>query len=455
MCEVLLVQPRYEKFGEASVYPTSPPLGLGYMAAVLREDKFDVCVLDLNVESRSKKQDLEKILRLNPEIIGISVNTPSLPTVYGITTGLRNRGFGGEIIFGGPHITARPESLMYLDGLFGFKGEGEVGLNMLCNFLVRGEGKEEDIVNLVINNKRGVRINKEEHIENLESLPPPARDLFKTQKYRFIHLICSRGCPYKCSYCSVANTKYRARSPKKIVDELNFITRTYPSASVGFSDDVFTLDKKLVEEICREIKKRKLKGRWSCTTRADLADKKLLEDMYNAGCWHISFGVESGVEEIRYSLGKRITNEQYTVVFDLCKKIGLKTRAYVMFGHLNEKERDMFETIKFIKKLKPSDAFFSLTSIYPNTLIAKHALIEGRISKNIWEENMIKGFGAPIYTPEGLTLEDMKVILYAALKEFYLTPTGVLKRIVQARSIAELKQGLDFFYGFIVNTLSI
>jgi radical SAM superfamily enzyme YgiQ (UPF0313 family) len=141
--------------------------------------------------------------------------------------------------------------------------------------------------------------------------------------------------------------------------------------------------------------------------------------------------------------------------FDLCKKIGLKTRAYAIFGHLGEGEREVYETIKFVKGLQPDDVFFSLMSLYPNTRITQQLLSEGVITNDVWERNMFNGLGAPVCLPEGMGLEDMKEVLTAAIEDFYLTPRYILRKILGARSINELKEGLDFLYGFIAASLSI
>jgi len=463
MADILLLQPRYEKNEETTTYPTSIPLGLGYLAAVLEQNNLKVKVVDMNVSTKNEKQIVEKIIEEDPKILGISVSTPLLPQTYRLAIELKRRDYGGVMVYGGPHITSKPDSIIALSGDFGLKGDGERGFRILCSKLLeRGWIRDlfereivRDTPNLITNNGKEVLVNKEVGVENLDTLPFPARHLFETEKYLFTHILCSRGCPYKCSYCSMADTGYRLRSVENVVEEIIQIKKECQNTSIGFGDDVFTLKKSFVQELCKILKKKRVGVRWSCTTRADLVDEELLKEMYSAGCWYVSFGVESGVERIRYSTGKRITNKQYMKTFDLCRKIGLKTRAYAIFGHPREGEREVYETIKFVKGLQPDDVFFSLMSLYPGTKITQQLLVEGVIPDDVWERNMINGLGAPVCLPEGVGLEDMKEVLTAIIEDFYLTPKYVLKKILKARSVNELKDGLDFLQGFISTSLSI
>jgi len=455
MVDVLLLQPRYEWFEKARVYPTGPPLGLGYIGAVLGGKGFTLAALDFNIDAMSLNEEAASILSINPKVVCISVNTPSLPAVYTLVRRLRGLGFEGDFLFGGPHINARPETLVALDGRYAIKGEGEVGVEGICSFLLSKKGGVDEVPNLVINDDGVLHFNEHRVIKDLDSLPLPKRSLFEGNRYKFMHITCSRGCPFKCTYCSMAESGYRKREPQHIVDELEYVAREYQNASIAFSDDVLTLDREMVLGVCAEVINRGLKAKWSCTTRSDLVDEELIGCMQKAGCWHMSFGVESGVEGIRYSLGKEITNKQYVKAFQLCKKMGVKTRAYAMFGHPKETAKEMRETIRFIKEINADEVFFSLTSIYPNTRLAAQAVKEGRISDCVWEENMRRGLGAPIYVPDNLTLEDMKGVLYDALMQFYLKPHTIMKNFLRARSVDELKQALSLFNGFISNTLSI
>jgi anaerobic magnesium-protoporphyrin IX monomethyl ester cyclase len=455
MTDVALVQPRFVQDYTSSTQPISPPLGLAYLGATLKKAGFSVEAFDLAATPTKVHNEVEQILKSKPKIIGLSVTTPTLQEVYKITKELRLRGFNGRIILGGPHITARINAVSLLGGDFGLGGECENTFPTLCEIILRGDERDGETTGLAefgLDQKQDETIS---YITDLDSLPLPERALFKNGRYQFVHLICSRGCPYHCTYCSMAGTPYRTRHPRLIVDELELIAREYPQSSIGFGDDVFTAKRTLTEGICKEIKARGLTILWSCTTRTDIVDRRLLEEMRKAGCWHISFGVETGVEAIRAALGKDIPNRQYEKIFGICKELSIKSRAYAMFGHPLETIRNMRETIAFIKKLAPDESFFSLTSIYPKTKLAQKAIAEGRITPDIWERIIPLKKSAPIYLPDNVTIEDMKAIIMEAVQEIYLSPHSIAKRFLKVRSLHELQNELHALYGFIADTPSI
>ena len=430
MCDVLLIQPIHEKVDRKKTYPTGPPLGLGYMASVLVESGFDVKILDMNIHA-SSSTEVQDILKIKPSIIGVSVNTPSLPHTYTLLNELRGEGFGGEVVLGGPHLTSQPKSIIKLGCRYGFRGESDFDFERLCGLLIRKEGCEENIKNLFIKEGGCLKFNENKTYSDLDSIPTPNRDMFEMGKYDFIQIVASRGCPYKCIYCSMAGTKYRKRDSRLVVDEVIEVSRKYPNSMIGFSDDILTFNQGFVEDMCDILIRRESKVKWSCTTRADLVNEKLIKKMRLAGCWHMSFGVESGVEDIRYEIGKNIPNQTYKDVFNVCDNYGVITRAYIMFGHPNESLKEMVQTINFTKELKPKECCFSLTSIYPGTGLAAWAIKNNIINEDVWEENMVKGLGAPVYLPEGVAFKDIEKILLLAVKTLKPTPIGAVKEIIK------------------------
>ncbi|MEM3942396.1 MAG: radical SAM protein, partial [Candidatus Bathyarchaeia archaeon] len=136
----------------------------------------------------------------------------------------------------------------------------------------------------------------------------------------------SRGCPYQCTFCVASQmfgAKFRARSPKSIVDEIEWLIREYGAEAVSFHDDTLTLDNERMMKICEEIKRRKVKIPWGCQTRVDRVSKKLLSMMREAGCHEVSFGVESGSQKIINAIGKGITHEQSEKAVKWSKSEGL------------------------------------------------------------------------------------------------------------------------------------
>ena len=221
-----------------------------------------------------------------------------------------------------------PESLLNETDYI-VEGEGEV---TICELLHSLEGKM-DIENVkgIWYKKNGVlkRTPQRPFIQNLDDLPFPARQLLPKEYMNFGHttISASRGCPFNCSFCQPTLRKLfgpvvRFRSPKNVVDEMEYLKTTFKIKHVKFQDDTFTARKQWVTEVCSEILKRKLKIRWDCNARVNTIDKELLTKMKEAGCTKVEFGVESGSQEILNSLNKGTTIKQIEDAFRYVKKLG-------------------------------------------------------------------------------------------------------------------------------------
>ena len=180
---------------------------------------------------------------------------------------------------------------------------------------------------------------------------------------------------------------------------------------IDFVDDVFTLDKEYVKLLCKNIIREHLNINWACTTRADLVDSELLNSMEKSGLWHISFGIESGLENIRNLIGKGIPNAVFRKVFDLCREMHIKTRAYGMLGHPTETIRDMEQTVEFIRSLRQDAFIIRLTDIIPGTRLFSQAFEDGLIDEFVWRDYIARKRPYPIYIPNGVRIEDIMRIL--------------------------------------------
>jgi len=258
-----------------------------------------------------------------------------------------------------------------------------------------------------------------------------------------IPIITSRGCPYRCIYCSksVFGGKYRANSPTYVVDEIEHLMEKFNVREIAFYDDVFTLDKKRVFAICEELGRRRIEIPWTCETRVNLVNKDLVEKMKKAGCYMIAYGVESGTQEILNNLKKDITLEQATRAFELTHKIGIQTIAYFMIGSPGETPKKIEETIKFAKKLDSDFVQFSITTPFPGTELFNLAIKEGIVSKD-WDDYIYAGLRSidyPAFETNTLNNEDLKRWDIQAYRSFYLRFHYLFKRIKKIRSFSEMK----------------
>jgi len=196
-------------------------------------------------------------------------------------------------------------------------------------------------------------------------------------------MMCSRGCPFSCNFCSkpVFGSFYRNRSATSIVDEIEDI-QTYGYERVWFSDDIFPINKKLVEGVCSEINQRGLDIEWGCLCRSDLMNEELARKMKKGGCFQVFFGLESGNNEVLKMMNKAITVEQSKLAVNSCVKAGIKVGGFFILGYPGENNKTMLETIKFASSL-PLD-YFSFTVPYPIPGTKLYEAVLGRIVTDEW-----------------------------------------------------------------------
>jgi anaerobic magnesium-protoporphyrin IX monomethyl ester cyclase len=212
-------------------------------------------------------------------------------------------------------------------------------------------------------------------IHNLDQLPFPAYNYFPLRKYRLfgkiaLPIITSRGCPFQCTFCLVprmAGKVFRARSPRNVVNELEWQRDMHGAGAFSFYDEMFTYDKKRAIEICEEIKKRNINLPWDCQTRVDQISKELLAEMRDANCQLISFGVESGSQKMLDIMKKGTTVEQNERAIRWAKEADLSVALSVVIGYPGETTDTLEQTLDFIRRTEPDDAYLSLANPFPGT----------------------------------------------------------------------------------------
>jgi len=403
-----------------------PPLGLCYIAAVLRENGYeDVEIIDAQVEDDSINEIAKNIIRKNPDLVGISTLTFSF--LYGAELAkIIKEKIKIPVVVGGVHVDLYPEAVMshnFFD--VGVIGEGEFTFLEIVKLIEnnknnnlpiwKGLGKIKNLVFL----KDG-KINetkKREPIQDLDSLPFPARDLLNFDKYYldylsnpFVSILSSRGCPYRCSYCSKTewSKKWRVHSPIYVVKEMEYCIENFGAKAFQFLDDTFTLHKKRIFELCKLIKERGIETEISCLTRVDRVDKEILEALKEVGLGSISFGVESGDQRILNGMNKQTKLIEIKRAFEICHELGIKTTALFMIGHPEETLGSIENTKKMIKEIKPNWFKTNILTPYPGTSLYEELLNSGKIT-DYWK-NMTKTL-KPYETPnicKNLTRKELK-----------------------------------------------
>lgn len=367
-----------------------PSLGLISLAAVLEKEGIDVQVIDASVENLSWAQLKKRIKESNSQIIGITCLTEFRFQSFKSARIAKDISPESWIIIGGPHpsFSAEDTLLNYPEMDIVVRGEAEYTLLDICR-AYEGRLNLEDIAGISYRKEGKIYNNPPStFIEDLDSLPFPARHLLCMEKYNFrlfvpgkgwrqaTHLITSRGCPFGCSFCITSQMSgriWRARSPENIIAEIEDIIHSTGLRTIWFYDDIFNLSKERVRKICDLIIKKNLKIDFVCSVRVDTIDRELLEVMKQAGCFKVFFGVESGSPRIQEKAcnNKASINKvrQLSTWLDELKIV--KNPGYIL-GFPDETLKDAQMTMDLMQEIG-GQISLSFLRIYPGTEIEEEA----------------------------------------------------------------------------------
>jgi len=448
-----------------NVVSVQQPLGLAYLAAVLQRDGHEVNLIDAAVLRLSEEQIANEIRRFDAQLIGITALTPRYHITLSLATKLKKE-LGLPILIGGSHVTALPEETMRNECFdYAALGEGEATVSELVQTL---EGHEDisRVKGLAYRNgKEVVTTGHRPFIENLDSIPFPARQLlpplseyqpslaaFKRRPQAT--MVTSRGCPFRCAFCdhSVFGNQYRARTGRNVVDEIEQLITQFGAREIRFWDDTFNMNQQRVLDICDEIRSRNIDAPWTCLARVDRMNEEVLGAMAKAGCWQIDYGIESGNQAILNGIMKGQKLENVEKVVKMTKKAGIGVRGFFMLALPGETEATMQDTLKFAKRLDLTSAVFHVTTPFPGTELFKIAKETGELRPDASYDEYMLGFSDDVpYVPSALTAQSVKEFKNSAYREFYLRPSFLVKRILEIRSYKDIQRYAGAF--FTVNRL--
>jgi radical SAM superfamily enzyme YgiQ (UPF0313 family) len=438
--KILLIQPPPRKIVKEDI--VVPPLGIAYLAAVIEKQGHSVSIIDAFAEALDLHSLEDRVKKIAPDLIGITGMTPVIDNAFR-TAGICRR-YAKYVVIGGPHVSVAGSKVFEQcpDVDYVIQGEGEISFPLLVEALERNK----DITNVPGVITRDFSNLPSPLIDELDSIPFPARHLLPNERYRYIlssgkvtTMFTSRGCPYHCVFCdkAVFGSKWRARSAANVLDEIELVRRDYGIDSIIFYDDLFTLDKKRVLEICQGIIDRELKIEWKCEGRVNLADKETLTLMKKAGCSMIAYGVESGNQKGLDYLNKGTTVEQIRNAFELTKRAGIRPMAYFVLGIPVETYDDELRTIDFAKEIKPAYAQFSVLSPVPGTKLYDDAVRMGWYKEVEAKNPMDKDVNRPAIINENWDEEKLVRILREAHRRFYMSPWYIMERIKEVTSFKD------------------
>jgi radical SAM superfamily enzyme YgiQ (UPF0313 family) len=429
---VTLVNPPYRT--KPHQHPPFPPLGLGYLAAVLEKNGFDVEVIDCQASNYRYDDFKRELGKRNPDVVGVTAATRLYNSALEIIKITKEVHPNCVTILGGSHVTFWNEKALQdcpqLDIVV--RREGEYTLLEIAQRMTAGKSYQ-DVIGTTTRKDSGFAVNPDRpYIENLDELPFPARHLWDLEAIRkaedMFYLTTTRGCVYWCEFCAAVRMfgrKYRMRSVKNVVDELEYLYKTYGGKYYTFCDDAFTVDQTRTGELCSEIKKRELQIQWNCGTRVDMVTKELLQKMKDAGCVSVWFGVESGSQKVLDDMHKGISTEQTVRTVSWVRELGLRPTPNVLLGFPGETKESAWKTIKFAEKISPDEiAYYNIATPYPGTPMYDMVVKNGWLRVTNFDDYDAT---TPIFETPTLSLKDLEELYQKAFQSFYTRPGYVFR----------------------------
>jgi len=444
------------------------PVSLPSTAALLRERNHEVKILDATALNLTVAETIDAARAFSPGLVLINVSTPTFGGDAAVALLLKRALPGSFLVAFGVHVTALPEESLKASRFDAvIRREPEVTAAALADTLAQGEP---------LHNVEGLSFRTQwknlEHpgpiahnpdrpfFEDLNLLPPPALDLIDHRHYPapvsgdpHTLIVTSRGCPHQCTFCTARlfyGSRLRLREPAAVVDEIEKVHREQGVKLFTFWSDTFTLDREHVLGICHELLKRGLNIRWMGNSRVDRIDEELLLLMAKAGCQVISYGVESGAQEILDRAAKGITIAQIVRAFDLTRKSGIQSAAHIIFGLPGESSATLRQTLRLVRKIRPDYVQFYGAIPFPGTQFYREAVAKKWLTTDDWDDFEINN---NIVATPSLSAQNLGRWRRRAYLTFYLDPRYIVSRLKGVRNPGDIRDlrraGWDFLRSWV------
>ena len=452
-----------ESYIDTDDFGLFPSLGMLYILSYLERNTsgHELFFKDCVAEQISHKALEGVISEIKPDVVGMTSFTVALVDVCQAARTVRKAAPQAHICLGGHHPISFPfqaARLKEFDSIV--VGEGEVAFTKLVKALeekgditqIPGVYTSESIKKWIGKDFKDERFLwnvkvQPAYIEDIDSLPTPNRSYIKHINYqstvgktnKLATIITSRGCPYRCAFCSVPYKKYRSRSVSKVMDEVEECLKM-GYKEFHFYDDLFNITPQKIIDFCNEIKKRELKFIWDFRGRVNTATRESLEKAKEAGCRMISFGVETGSDEGLKILNKNTTVQKVKEVFRWARELKIKTIADFMIGLPSEKTRgDVLKNIDFLIELDPDYTQIAILGLYPHTEMYDKAVEKGLVKDDKWEKFSLNPSTDYCidHWEEFLSTRELVELQKIAYKKYYLRLPYVTRSIINTESFYE------------------
>jgi radical SAM superfamily enzyme YgiQ (UPF0313 family) len=435
---VLLVYPpisKEERYSSAigSAGGRQMPLGVFYLASFLRERGHEVAVIDGEAENLTADDISKRAEQFLPGLVGISTTTVAFHRAVEVACELKRSRPERPIVLGGPHVSSNlAHAMSFAQFDFAVVGEGEAPLAQLADALERGTDLSS-VAGLAYREGDELIVNAAApRIDDLDALPFPAYDLAADvslytpppcnyKKLPAANVITSRGCPNQCTFCdrSVFGQLLRQRSAENVAAEIEHLWNEYHVREIAFVDDTFTLRPQRIRDLFAILDRKNISFPWTCMSRVSAVDEDLLKFMRDRGCWHISFGIESGNEDILRRIKKNISLEQARRVIAWCAKLGIRTKGFFIVGHPGETLETIDQSIREALNMALDDVVVTINTPIPGSPQYKEAALHGTLDETDWSKF---NYWRPVFVPHGLTRDQLLAKHREFYRRFYFRP---------------------------------
>lgn len=365
-----------EDASEQKIMRPYPPLGLLYISAYLEENGVEHEVLDSTFSSENAW--MNQVMKMQPEVIAIYTNLMTKVKIIELIKRVKSTPVLSDtkILLGGPDVTYNWENYLQNGADFLVIGEGEeTFLEFSKQHFEAKDYAAVDGLAFKTSTNELVKNPPRTKIKEVDQLSMPNRKKIDLSKYleawkKFhgkstLNISTQRGCPYTCQWCSTAvyGQSYRRRSPKLVVDEIEYLIEHYNPDALWFVDDVFTVSHKWLAEFSQEMKNRGISIPFECITRAERMNETVLEQLKSAGCFRVWIGAESGSQRIIDLMKRQVDINKVAEMMQLTQKFGIEAGTFIMVGYPTETEEDINLTIDYLKTANPDN--FTITVAYP------------------------------------------------------------------------------------------
>ena len=434
--KIIFVNPPYETIAPGydfvrHVTNRSPSLGLLYLAASAREQGYQTAIIESDIENLNPDQVAKRLIDENPAYIGITLFTVGVWQAAQIARKVKKQHPEIVIIVGGPHISSMSTETMQRFPEFDIAviNEGEQVLPELLGYLESGKDLAA-VKGIIYRNATELeRTPPAPSISDLDSLPMPAWDLLPNFPDTYLPaiydypqgpvatLVASRGCPFLCKFCdtSTFGAKVRANSPERVFKMMHYLNSTYGIRHIQFVDDLFLASKIRTLALCDLIIENKLKMTWGCTARVDTVKPDVVKRMKQAGCWEISFGLETGSNELLQKMDKAARVELSEKAVKWTAEAGIRCKGLFMLGYPGETTETIEQTKAFTRRIPMTTMNLTKFTPYPGSPIYRE-LYGTNIRDDHWEKMNGMNF---VWSPEGLDIKQLDNEYQQIIKNFY------------------------------------